>query len=646
MRLAWLIGWTVLIATGEAASCADDLDAYRGVGVEQNRAMAEAPMLAVRVERGELPPIDQRLPENPLVVPVYGEPGLYGGTWRKFDISPDLPTMKLINGYTPLVRWKPDVSGVMPGLAERWEFSADGRKITFHLRRGVKWSDGHPFTSESVAFWWALCLDDRHPDTPPEWAFSNGKRVEVSTPDPYTVVFEYEGPFYFLPLVMATGFWTPERVLAPAHYLREFHPDHNPAYEDFTEMERKRNPSANVDLPALGPWEMSYLSPTADRAVFTRNPYYHGVDPEGRQLPYIDQVECIRVQSPEAGVLYAISGSLDAQFRLINFQDYALLKRFAEKGDYKVHTWEDGSGAWHTVYINWSTPDPRKRELFRDPSFRRGLSHAIDRERINQIIWQGTAEPRQATITDEAWHFNSPRGRDVLHRWKNAWARHDLREANELLDAAGLTGRDDAGFRTFPGGEPLELVLDIYDIPHAADQAELIKDDWKQVGLRVRIRQSGDVDLGARVNRAKFEMYLRITSELDLFTYPSHVFPTQIQTWHPAIGRWYTTGGEEGEAPEPGGVMDQLLKIYEQTKAEPDLEKRHGLVLEAIELHLEHGPFMIGTTGRQKHLVVTTNAMRNVPTGGIMAPWATSAPGSLFTEQMYYDASRLYGDQP
>ena len=88
--------------------------------------------------------------------------------------------------------------------------------------------------------------------------------------------------------------------------------------------------------------------------------------------------------------------------------------------------------------------------------------------------------------------------------------------------------------------------------------------------------------------------------------------------------------------------MKELLDLYEQCKREPDIEKRHGLVLDAIEIQLERGPFMIGTTGRQKTLVVTKNYLRNVPQTGILGPWAICQPGSKFPEQFFYDPSFLY----
>jgi peptide/nickel transport system substrate-binding protein len=117
-------------------------------------AYQEAPMLAERVTAGELPPVDERLPAEPLVVTPIEETGTYGGTLRRVLIgsSGDHNTILRIVGPQSLVRWKPDYSGLEPNLATSWEISDDARAYTFHLREGLKWSDGHPLTTEDIRF--------------------------------------------------------------------------------------------------------------------------------------------------------------------------------------------------------------------------------------------------------------------------------------------------------------------------------------------------------------------------------------------------------------------------------------------------------------------------------------------------------------
>ncbi|MBU0679395.1 MAG: ABC transporter substrate-binding protein [Verrucomicrobia bacterium] len=629
----------LLLAACSRQQNGGDAEVYLKYTPDENRAMKEAPMLAEQVKRGELPPLEERLPENPMVVDVVEEPGLYGGTWRKYETYGGFEIMRLLNSYYPLTRWNPEGNGIIPGVASSWEYSDDGRAFTLHLRKGVRWSSGEPFTSKDILFWWGLCQDDRIGMIPPEWSRFGDEVMEVTAPDDYTVVFSYPTPFYFVEMALATGFWTPENMLLPAHYLKQFHPDFNPEYTDFTEFNRKNSVPVNPDRPTLGPWRLIFISGTADRAVFERNPYYYGVDPAGRQLPYIDRIEAIRVQSQESGVLYAISGTVDAQFRGINFSDYAILKRFADKGDYRIRTWEEGTAAWHGIFPNLDQPDPERQKLFRNQDFRRGLAVAVNRELINQVVWNGLSRPQAAAITDESWHFQSPRGQDVLKRWITKWSDYDPEKANAYLDAAGLAERDAEGFRMY-NGKPLEIKLEFSSQVFSAEEAPLIEADWERVGIRTLARRATDLDLWSRIPIGEYDFYMQHTSELDLFTFPGYVFPVFDNTWHPRTGRYYKTGGREGV--EPQGFMKTLIDIYEQCKREPDIEKRHGLVLDAIELQLEEGPFMIGTSGRQKTLVVTKNYFRNVPETGILGPWAISQPGSKFPEQFFLDKSHLY----
>lgn len=606
---------------------------YQDLSREENRALRESPLLAGKVQRGELPSLDGRLPANPMIVPVVEETGLYGGVWRRFHTDGDAVTLRLITNYWGLTRWDPEVEEIIPGLAESWEFENDGRTVTFHLRRGVRWSNGDPFTADDILFWWDLCNDDRIAFVPPEWAWSEGERMTITAPDPHTISFHYRQPFRFLPIIMATGFWTSESIILPSTYLKQFHPDHSDR-EDFTELLRRNEIVQNVDRPSLGPWALADRSPTGDRLIYDRNPWYWAVDPEGRQLPYIDRIISYRVQSGETGVLMAIAGRIDAQFRLIPVSDAALVRRFAEQRHYRILRWEEGTAAWHAVFINLEHPDPLLRPLYQDADFRRGLAFAIDRERINQVIWQGLSRVQAAAITDESWHFSSERGRDVLERWTTKWSQYDPDRARRHLDAAGLTARDRQGYRLY-NGRRFEITLEVFDNPIALDQAELIAEDWRDVGIRVLVRRATGTDLWTRISQGQYEMYMEHNSEMDLFTFPGYVFPTDAKTWHPRTGRWYATGGAEGEEPE--GWMADLLDLYERAKVVEDDDLRHDLVLDAIEIQLEHGPFMLGTTGRHFALVLAKEYFRNVPETGILGPWAITQPASKFPEQFYID---------
>jgi len=602
---------------------------------EENLLLRESPFLQDRITSAELPPLDERIPEDPRIVQTVESLGIYGGTWRRYHIKSDFPSFRLINNYWGLTRWDENTENIIPGISSSWEFNEDGTEITYTLRKGVNWSDGDPFDSEDIAFWWSVATDDRTAEVPPEWAYSGGERMELETPDPWTVVFRYKEPFYTHPAAMATGFWTPEILIRPSHFLKQFHPDHSD-YEDFTEFDKMFGDLLIPERPTLGAWMMTFKSNTGDQIVFERNPFYWCVDPDGRQLPYIDRIESTRVQSPETGILMIMSGLVDAQFRYVSRQDFGLLKQFSEKNDYTIKRWEEGTGALFAIIINMEHIDEERAALLSNQDFREGLAFAVDRELLNQVMWNGLSEPRGATITDEAWHLQSERGKELLERWKNAWSEFDPEKAEEKLDQAGLTERDSRGMRMY-NGQPLSLVIDVYDWPLAMDQAMMLEEMFENVGLNILVQRDIGGRRDRRIREAEFDIYIQHMSEMDLFTFPGYVFPVVPFHWHPQSGNWYATGGEKGR--EPTGWTKELGDLYDRTKSTADLEERHALVLEAIEIQLEHGPFIIGTTGRQFSPIVISNSFKNVPESGIIGPWATMAPASKNPEQFYIDQS-------
>lgn len=598
----------------------------------------EAPMLTALVRVGKLPPLEQRLPEDPLVVHPYEGPGYYGGTWHMMVDNPDLGMYKMIAGYAPLMRWKWDASGLEPGTAKRWEYSADGTRLTIHLRRGLKWSDGVEFTSEDLAYWAELCTEQKQRLTWPFWALVNGKMPQWETPDRYTFVLKFAGPNWYVPLHLATGFWWSDEYNTPKHYLKQFDPKYNPAYTDYKVFDKKNRSHFNPDRPTLWPWKLKAIEDGGFKMVFERNPYYYMTDPLGRQLPYIDRVEAVYVPNAQVRVLKILAGEVDAQFRLVDSRDLGLYMHGRRSGDYQVILWSEASGGMTSFLVNWSPPDPVLRSLVRDVRFRKALSLAVDREKCNEVAWRGLATPKQATISREAWHFNTPEGRAVFERWARSYAAFDLEQANRYLDAMGLTRRDAQGYRLRPDGKRLQLTIDLppasitsYEI----DEAVIVRDGWEKLGIEVRLRNWPSAQFSLRQKLGQFEISVHGEAEMDLFTYPDWVFPTTDVYWHARVGKWYKTGGKEGEPPE--GIMKRLLDIYDAIKRERDINRAHALVLEAIRLHTEEGLFAIGTVSDTPAIIIAKNRFRNVPTEvRTMGPWAPATPATSYPETFFF----------
>ena len=609
-------------------------------------------MLAAQVKAGKLPPLEQRIPAHPLVANAsydgYEGPGPYGSTWHHIHTEADLADWKMVDGYATFIRWRFDCKGLEPGLAESWEFNRDGSVFTLHLRKGLHWSDGSPYTSADFAFYYQLCQDDRYYYTPPVWCLVDGKPMQVETPDPCTIVMKFAGPNWLVPLWLATGYWWSDLYNMPSRYMKQFDPDYNPKYKDFDVFTKKDVIYANPDRPTMWPWKMTRIENSGFRVVFERNPYYWVVDKLGRQLPYIDRVESSRVADPQVAVLKILSGEVDCQWRGTDLDDLQLYLQGQQEGHYRVRRWRSTSGAVPAFLVNWSPPDPVLRKIFRDRRFRKALSVAIDRNRVNVLVYHGLLQPQAATISAESWHFNSPEGRALFNQWKETDAEYDPRRANAWLDEMGLDKRDAEGYRLRPDGKRLTIVFDTMSGTTdrtVNDVSQMVAKDWRALGLDIVLNTPPYEEVEQRRAVGTFEISTHPNeSEIDLCTYPNWIFPTEALYWHPLVGKWYQTGGEKGEAPTP--PMTQLLDLYDRIKAEPDMEKRNKLVLDAIRIHIKDGPFTIGAVGRDPRLVIVSNHFHNVARDGILGPWAIGQPATQYPEQCWIDPPDKGGPRP
>jgi peptide/nickel transport system substrate-binding protein len=597
-------------------------------------------MLAELVRENKLPPLAQRLPTDPLIVKPYDRLGEYGGTWHMMDDNPDLEIYNLIGGYCPLIRWKSDVSGIEPGLANRWELNQDGTQLTIHLRHGVRWSDGAPYTSADLAYWAGICSTNKSETIFPFYTLVHGKNMTWTCPDPYTFVMKFAGPNWYVPLHLAVGFWECASYQMPRHYLIQFDPRFNHKFKDFGVFDIKNQPPFNPDRPSLCPWHLTSIDNGGFRMVLERNPYYYMVDPAGRQLPYIDKIVCEYVPDQQIRVLKILSGEIDAQFRLMDAHDIGLYMKGQKPGHYRVLHWLTGDSAQTAFMLNWSPPDLVLRKIMRDARFRQALSLAIDRNKCNQVAWNGLAVPQQSTISAESWHFRVPGGRKVYDDWAKSYTQFDIQSANRLLDEMGLRERDSEGYRLRPDGQRLSLLI---DLPPSAtenvnvDESQIAADGWRLLGIEMILHNWPSAQFTLRQTLGQYEISPQPAAEMDLFTFPDWVFPTTAIYWHSQVGKWYQTGGKKGEAPT--GILKELLRIYDQIQGERDLGKAHQLVLKAIRLETREGLFTIGTVGRDPQLVMVKDNFCNVPsTGRMLGPWAICGPASSYPETFFFSS--------
>ncbi|MCX7841058.1 MAG: ABC transporter substrate-binding protein, partial [Anaerolineae bacterium] len=375
----------------------------------------EAPMLAEQVKAGKLPPVEQRLPKNPVVVPTVEKIGKYGGTWRVgLSGGNDQVGLYRMVGYEGLVRWDPSFKEIIPNLAESFQANADASEYTFKLREGLKWSNGKPFTANDIMFWYEdILLNKDLTPTIPTWLTVNDKPVVVEKVNDYTVKFKFAGPYGLF--LQRLGHPDGTRITAfPADYLKQFIPKYNPdadkqakdaGLKTWVDLfnakigagERSAGYYANLELPRLIAWiPVTSYDGKATQVTLERNPYYWKVDSQGNQLPYIDRVQATIAGDVQALVLKALNGEIDMQDRHIaTLANKAVFADGMQKGNYRFYELIPSQSSTFVIMLNMTHKDPVKRAVFQNKDFRIGLSYAINRKEIIDTVYVGQGKPFQ-----------------------------------------------------------------------------------------------------------------------------------------------------------------------------------------------------------------------------------------------------------
>jgi ABC-type transport system substrate-binding protein len=583
----------------------------------------EAPELAAQVKDGKLPPLARRLPKEPLVVKPTERIGRYGGQWDTFLTEVEAnPHLVGSLSYEPLVRWNVESTEVIPGVAKSWDVSDDTREYTFHLRAGMKWSDGKPFGVDDIVF----AYDDvqKSKDLYPvftTWLATAGGPATLEKLDDVTFKFVFKEPNgIFLQNLAASG-----TVLTslPRHYLEQFHTKYNPdvktlakdeGFADWMELFAARGGMGpgdsgawqNPDLPTIYPWRITQGLGDGTRLVAERNPFYWKTDPEGAQLPYIDRVVMAIVEDPSVSTLQITEGRYTLMTPgIATLENKPVFAKAREAGGFHFIDMVEDRMNFGTFVLNHNHKDRAMRAVFLNKNFKIGLSHALNREEIVKIVMKGQGVPWNTSPRPESKYFYEPLGKQ--------YTEYDVDKANEHLDLAGYRQRDGQGFRLREDGKRLgfNLQVRVNFNPAWADIAQLARGYWREVGVDARVEVVAAELIFARIDANNHEAIMD-DGDGGLIPYlnPGWYLPAAATSFAIEWARWYDSKGQEGE--EPPAPQKRQMELFDQVKASLEEGERVRLFTEILKIAAEEF-YVIGTARTTQQYNIVQNDFHNVP---------------------------------
>ena len=453
-----------------------------------------------------LPPLAERIPEDALVMAPYHSIGKYGGTFDVMSNATEAGTSDFLAiRHVNLVRYSDDLQTIVPNVAKGWEWNDDYTQLTFFLRKGHKWSDGHPFTAEDVEYWYEnLALNPKIFEKPKNYVLVADKPMTVDVIDPQTVRFNLPAPKPGLLVHFANSY---AQGFQPKHFLGKWDPDINPDADkmakaagfenglevlsnyygnsDWTDTPTPmlRSPDKVAKLPAdTMPTLESHIliSESTEGRHLVANPYFFQVDTAGNQLPYISEQDEIFVNEDEVRLLKLVNAEVDFKAQSLQLSTAPLLLENQEKGDYTVELRPEVTIA--TFGINMTHEDLEKRKVFADLRFRQAMSVAINRQELNEVAFFGMGEAKQYVGFTDSPSF-------IDDKWKQYYAQYDPKLANKLLDDMGLKDVDGDGFRELLNGDKLviNLQFSVQGVPAA--MVELIGQHWAAAGIQTTVKE-------------------------------------------------------------------------------------------------------------------------------------------------------------
>ncbi len=623
------------------------------ISAQEGSKYGEAPMLAERVAAGQLPPVEERLPENPRVIDMpWAEVGTYGGELR-VPFGGDSPfwggQMVFWSAWRGLVNWNPEYSDWVPNIAESVDVSDDATTFTFHLRKGIKWSDGVPFTADDILFYMEDILknEEINAGTFPQGFWTpGGEPPAVEKVDDFTVKFTFNVP-YGMFLINMCGWDGWHITAAPKHYLQQYHKKYNPdgidaliaeaGASDWVTLFQSKSAvgpgtdqavlARDVNYPTLMPWVVTQPLGSGTTFVMERNPYYYWVDREGNQLPYIDRIVETAYQNEQTMLLDVLAGKFDTMGNASNESRPLFFEGDAAKTMKVYLQSREGGGV---VSILFNVTHPTLGEIFSQKDFRIGMSHAIDREEIIDIVYFGEGVPRQISPNEDSPLYNE--------QLTNQYLEYNVDLANEYLDKV-LPNKDADGWRLLPNGEKLSIVLTVQTGDYGlrfTPVAELLKGYWAAVGVDVILDVVDNQVLADRGNDNSVEATIftgeggvGITAIVDARYY----VPTHGQSyWGNGWALWFLQPDNPAKV-EPPQLIKDLAAMLERARQAPTSEERNAIMAEILQIDADNF-WVIGIASAPSAYRPINVRVANVPETWVDG-WNPGGIAIAFPEQWY-----------
>jgi peptide/nickel transport system substrate-binding protein len=635
------------------------------VEVEVVAGRSEPPFLADRVAAGELPPVDERLPESPVLVGGRDAVGVYGGEVRMQHFDPvwfvsnyDLNAERCLH-YSDI-----DMRTIVGNIFEGWEVTPDGKEYTIQMRKGMKWSDGEPVTSEDVRFFYEDFWTNTDLNGSPPWQFRfGGENMVLEVIDDYTFKITHSAPFGNFPAHLTR--FEPNNwpsIITPSHYMKQFHPK----YTDQAELEaeaaelglegwvalafarmaqwgcgvwRGDDWIVESNYPTLSPW-IIVERPAEGLYLLERNPYYWKVDLAGNQLPYIDTLRYDYSSTLENTQLMVLQNQLDlVGMHDVTVADYPLYKENEPNATWRVGEFVSCMGDRPVLFPqHYLVDDPVLTELVNHPNFVKALSVAIDRSEVNESLYYGLGRTGQQAPIPSSKYYKPAYG--------EAWAQYDPDLANELLDEMGLDQRDSDGFRLRPDGERLTYLIEHTGSrvgPAISKICEMTSTFWREIGIDASAKEIQEALYNERMQN--FQTHCGIwhadrCTDLLLHIEPQWYIPTgggQQGCASAAWANWYNAADRSAEGLiEPPDAIQELFGHFDkmtEVVSEDERVKYGHMIFD----YLAENPLEIGFLLEIPAPLLFNKNLRNTPRPNAVIGWDTYGLSTYHPEAFFYE---------